>query len=475
MPVDSQAARVLSAAGAVIPDTPLPAMEWSELAALRNSLQRAGSLIVDEAEASGEALSGDAHDAHQEALAIIAAVKHEMEARDQLGDRAPRSRSGRLSTPTMPGASWQGPTQRGWQSPRFAGRPASYVALFGAPPAAIRDTGSFPSLGAFLIAAAMNPLDPRFRATNAGMTEEYGEDGGFAVPPGFYANLLDASLEEEVIRPRATVIPMDSSMVAAPSFDYTDQTGAKRAGLVLTWMGESAPATNQVAKLTPIHLRANKGGIWIAVSNEAAEDIPLFERRIVRVTTDAITAGLDLAFLFGNGAGQPLGIMNSPALVTVTKESGQAPATINEDNIVKMSARLHPSSWSRAVWLMSPTCVAQVYKLAQAAGPNQGVRTAVITETDQGLRILGKEVIVTDACAPLGTTGDIIFGDLSKYLIGLRREARLQTSVHSGWSTDEIGVRMVLRLGGQPEWKAPIKLRDGTNTVSAFVALETRA
>ena len=67
-----------------------------------------------------------------------------------------------------------------------------------------------------------------------------------------------------------------------------------------------------------------------------------------------------------------------------------------------------------------------------------------------------------------------MLGDFSKYLVGLRREARLETSIHSGWQTDEMGVRMILRLAGQPEWISAVKPRDGTNTVSCFVALETR-
>ena len=36
----------------------------------------------------------------------------------------------------------------------------------------------------------------------------------------------------------------------------------------------------------------------------------------------------DVAFISGTGAGQPLGILNAPALVTVSKETGQAADTI---------------------------------------------------------------------------------------------------------------------------------------------------
>jgi len=458
------ARRGLAAAGAALPSTPLPAMEWNGLLELRNDLQRAQSLILGQLEASGEAATGATHDALQLASETMAAIKREMDARDQQGNRAPRSNSGRLAGPNAPAGA-----QPGGASSRFFGQAATYNALFGAQ----RRESQFTSIAQMGVTATRNPLDERLRAFNS-MSEGVGEDGGFAVPPGLYGGALDRSLEQEAIRPRASVLPMEGPTMIVPAFDYTDGTGGKRAGLQLAWLGESASASNQIAKVTPLNLRANKAGIWISTSNELAEDMPAFERRIEVAIIDGMTAGLDYAFLFGNGAGQPLGVMNAPALLTVSKESGQTAAELKEDNLTKMAGRLHPMCWRKAVWLVSPTCVPQLFKLAQATGPNAGVRTAVISESDQGLRILGKEVIVTDACAPLGTTGDIVLADLSKYLIGLRREARLETSIHAGWQTDELGVRMVIRVGGQPEWSAPIKLRDGTNTVSAFVALESR-
>jgi len=37
---------------------------------------------------------------------------------------------------------------------------------------------------------------------------------------------------------------------------------------------------------------------------------------------------MDYAFINGTGEGQPLGIINDPALITVNKEDSQEPATI---------------------------------------------------------------------------------------------------------------------------------------------------
>src|SRR5439155_12909403 len=69
---------------------------------------------------------------------------------------------------------------------------------------------------------------------------------------------------------------------------------------------------------------------------------------------------LDYAFLNGTGAGQPKGVLNDAALITVTKEAGQATGTILYENVVKMFARLHPALVQDAVWIANPTTIPQL-------------------------------------------------------------------------------------------------------------------
>jgi HK97 family phage major capsid protein len=47
---------------------------------------------------------------------------------------------------------------------------------------------------------------------------------------------------------------------------------------------------------------------------------------------------LDAAILSGTGAGQPLGILNSAATITVAKQSGQSSGTIMANNIEQSMA-----------------------------------------------------------------------------------------------------------------------------------------
>jgi len=50
----------------------------------------------------------------------------------------------------------------------------------------------------------------------------------------------------------------------------------------------------------------------------------------------------------------------------------------------------------------------------------------------------------------------------------------IQRDSSAYFASDEIGFRLVLRCDGLPMDNTPMKLRDGTNTVSPFIALGAR-
>jgi HK97 family phage major capsid protein len=122
--------------------------------------------------------------------------------------------------------------------------------------------------------------------------------------------------------------------------------------------------------------------------------------------------------------------------------------------------------------------VPQLLTLAQVAGPfGDSVRTAslVITQTADGeLRLLGRRVLLTDGCPLLGQVGDLILAALPRYTIALRRDVRIETSLHLYFDTDQLAIRLTMRLDGQPEWQTPVTYADGVTKASCFVALAAR-
>jgi HK97 family phage major capsid protein len=65
--------------------------------------------------------------------------------------------------------------------------------------------------------------------------------GGFLVPEAFRAELLQLSLEQGVVRPRARIVPMETSRVLYPFLDDTSHATNVFGGVQAYWTAESAP------------------------------------------------------------------------------------------------------------------------------------------------------------------------------------------------------------------------------------------
>jgi HK97 family phage major capsid protein len=347
--------------------------------------------------------------------------------------------------------------------------------LFAAPSAA---SGKFRGFGDFCAAVARGKPDSRLMA--ASMTEGVGADGGFLVPVEYLGPILDDALAMEKVRPYATVIPMTSKSAVAGLFDYSDGTSAARGGLRMLWGAEATAMSEQKGKVTDITLTASKANIFVRVSRELVEDAVAFDRQLSQAMRAAVAAGLDNAFVNGTGTAQPLGVLNGGSLISVTKESAQS-GTLLLQNLAKMVGRLHPSSFARARWLIHPTVVPSLYmmstttlNLAGSENVGGGHVAAVSQDANGQLRIFGRPCDISDACAVLGTVGDVILADWSRYVIGLRRDATLDRDESRYFDSDEVAFKLTLRVAAQPVDVATTKLRDGSNTVSPFVVVETR-
>jgi len=77
--------------------------------------------------------------------------------------------------------------------------------------------------------------------------------------------------------------------------------------------------------------------------------------------------------------------------------------------------------------------------------------------------------------ATVGDLGDIALVDLSKYrTLTKAGGTRVDTSIHLKFDTDETVFRFIFRLAGQPWWSSAISPKNGSNTLSPFVAIATR-
>jgi HK97 family phage major capsid protein len=349
-----------------------------------------------------------------------------------------------------------------------------FAELFGA---SSIDNGGWDSPDQFLAALHQGLNDPRLafspalglRATG---TVGVPSDGGFSVPTQIVSVWMDASLEDEVVRPRATVYAMTGHDLHVPGFDASDHTSLLYGGFAGGWVAEASEITPEQPKLRLIALAARKLGVLAEISNELLSDGVGYASQLSTAIIKAIGFYLDYGFLNGTGASQPLGVLNSPAVIAVTKEIQQTAATVNYHNLSKMFARMAPASVKNAVWVAHPSCIPSLTVLSIPMGTS-AAHIPVMSDSDGSFKILTRPVVFTEKVPTIGNQGDIGLYDFSQYAIALRADVTLDKSMHPGFTRDTSHFRGILRGDGMPMWNKPLTLKGGT-TVSPFVVLEPR-
>jgi HK97 family phage major capsid protein len=342
------------------------------------------------------------------------------------------------------------------------------------------DTGGFSSFDEFLQAWHNTPqqFDPRLKASQQ---EGIPSSGGFAVPEEFAAMLIDKALEAEVVRPRAQVWPLASDTRKVPALDNFDHSSNLYGGFTAQWVPETGTITPQDLKTRLIQLTAKKLALLGASSNELLDDaVNGFEAVYGASMIAAVSYFYDYYFLRGDGAGQPLGVLNDPALIVIAKESGQAANTVDYRNVVKMFARLHPACLSNAVWIANSTTIPQllqmqnrVFNLAASDVVGGSAVPAVTQNADGSMSLLTRPIIFTEKLPALSSQGDLLLADLSQYAIGMRKGAAIEKSMHAGFTTDQTYFRVITRLDGQGTWKSAVTPKNG-DSLSWCVTLAAR-
>jgi len=338
-------------------------------------------------------------------------------------------------------------------------------------------TGDFKSSGDFWTTARkffVNGIrDGRIAdLQKAAMAEGTDSTGGVLVPTQYAGEVYGAAKEQSIVRPRAIVLPMESDSIDVPVL--VDGTRATNifGGVTLTGVGEGGDqyATNGGPAIGRLRLTARKFIASCFVSNELAADAQAFGPFMTQAFGGAVRFLEDDLFITGTGSGQPLGIMNSNALISVTRTSM---TKVDVADIGKMAARLAPGCWQNAVWLINQSVLSEWVDLTATATNSVGVIDL------SSMTCLGRPIIVSEHCAAVGTTGDILLVDLSQYLIADRpmiisssREATYSSNTY-GFLQDQTCWKLTLRVDGQPIVSAPYTPKRGGSTVSPFIALST--
>lgn len=319
---------------------------------------------------------------------------------------------------------------------------------------------------------------------NAGMAERVPSEGGFLVPENLRSEMLALSLEEEVVRPEATVIPMDSLRVPLPSIDDTSHASNVFGGVSASWTAEGAALSTSAPKFSRLVLIANKLTAFTQIPNELLQDsntpMDVWFRTFFPM---AMSFFADVAFLTGDGVDEPEGILNCPGAVTVDPATT---AKIALTDIISMFVRLWPPSLKRARWVVSPDAFGQLLGMGLIVsstaiappamlGGQQAIELPAGMNTDGiTFRMLGIPGRVSEKVPypGSGTDGSVTLYDPKGYLIGDRQAMQVATSAEYAFANDEVSYRITQRLDGRGWQRSALTPNNGSsNKLSMIVKL----
>lgn len=309
-------------------------------------------------------------------------------------------------------------------------------------------------------------IDPRLTRAATFGNEGAGPDGGYAVPISFAQHIVLTSYAEDSLLDLCSPLEISSDRAEVPK-DETTPWGST--GITAAWEAEGNQSTQHKPDLDMSELKLRKLKVLVPVTDEMAGDSPLVSSYLARVMSAAVRWKVNTAIINGS-AGLPLGIMNAPSLLVQAKETSQTAGTIIAQNVVNMASRCILPGNTR--WLINQDAYPQVMTL-NIGGSN--LWTPGTADAPNGL-LLGRPIVMSDACSTLGTQGDIILANMSGYQAVTKVGGeQLTTSMHMWFDQDITAFRLIFRMDGQPLLSAPVTPPNSTKTRSHFVTLAARA
>lgn len=313
----------------------------------------------------------------------------------------------------------------------------------------------------------------------SGLNESNPSDGGWLVPPQVSNEMLRRVYDTGVLASRVRRIPITSNSLKINAIDESSRAnGSRWGGIQAYWEGEAEAYTGARPKFRQMQLALKKLTGLCYATDELMDDANALASVISQGFEEEFGFKVDDAILNGTGAGQPAGILNSASLVSVSKETGQAAATIVPENLVKMWSRCWGRSRRNAVWLINQDIEPQLHTMGMEFGIGGG---QLVYMPAGGLSgepfgtLFGRPVIPVEQAATLGTVGDIVLADLSQYLWVDKGPVTPSSSVHVRFLYDEMTFKFTYRADGQSVWNSALTPKNGSATLSPFVALATRS
>jgi HK97 family phage major capsid protein len=307
----------------------------------------------------------------------------------------------------------------------------------------------------------------------ASFGSEVPDAGGFLVGEELRSDLVLASLESAIVRPRAINIPMGTLRTGVPAMDPVTNASAILGGFVGYWTEEGATITESTPTFQRIFLDAKALKALGNVPNELILDAPAFDVYLRRVVPAAMAWWEDQALIHGTGVGEPEGCLNAACQIKVSRATA---SHVKLADVQSMVTRMWPQGFATACWLASPDVLTELINLFLSVGSptTQAVSPPglLIFSADRNRwELLGLPLYATEHANALGTAGDFALVDLGAYLLGTRALLQVDTSPHYKFNLDVTSIRIRTRVDGRMWPQSSVTPANSSQSVGPVVTL----
>lgn len=334
----------------------------------------------------------------------------------------------------------------------------------------------FENEGEFFMAvkhAALAPhqMDKRLKSRKAGLglNESEPDAGGFLVGAQRADGIAQRMYQTGELLKRVSKDPV-SGPNNSMTYNRVDETsradGSRMGGVQGYWVAEGATLTASRPQFDQLELKLKKVAALAYATDEQLMDAPQLENWLNREVPNELVFKVEDAIYNGDGVGKPLGLMNSGALISVTRTDANE---VDVPDVTNMWARRWAGVGTQYAWLAEQSVVPQLQRMTLGDQPVY-LPPGGLSASPYGM-LFGRPVIEIEYAAALGTAGDLMLVDLSQYQAIDRGGIQAASSMHVQFLTDEMAYRFIYRFDGAPFWKSALTPKSGGATRSPYVAL----
>jgi HK97 family phage major capsid protein len=269
-------------------------------------------------------------------------------------------------------------------------------------------------------------------------------DAGALVPIEFLATVIEFAIGQSQILPRLWRIPMGGHTLRIPQL--TQSAGSYFGGIILYHPDELASKTLTEPAFTYKEFTAKELIGLIALSDSLIQDSSInIINYITGVFVRAFQWQQEKEVISGTGLNnQMTGILSDSSINSVARKTH---GTVTYDDMINLESALDENF--QDLTYLTRRATFNAVRL-QKATTNQPVWTYLYPLPGQGSQFNEYPVFKTRNLPAMGTTGDVILGDLGFYIWTVRQDMAIDLSRDRYFEYNATAVRFVMRVDGKP-------------------------